>query len=81
MKEVRITNKRPALFFAEVTASSALLVFLLIWALSKPHRAIEYMVAGSLITTIFLLAGFVYLVLRQQPGSRRRTAPESARSS
>jgi ABC-type Co2+ transport system permease subunit len=78
---VRIKGKRPVLFFGTLTASSAFLVVLLIWALSKPHRAIEYMVAGTFITAVGLLAAFVYLVLRQQSASKRRTAPENVRSS
>ena len=78
---MRFPSKRPALFFAKVTVSSALLAFLLFWGFSKPHRPIEYMVAGSLITTIGLIAAFVYLALRQQSGFKRRTAPGNARSS
>jgi uncharacterized membrane protein AbrB (regulator of aidB expression) len=35
---------------------------LLVWTLSKPHTPLAYMVAGTLATTICLVATFVRLV-------------------
>jgi hypothetical protein len=40
---------------------TAVLAALYIWAFSRPHSPLEYMVAGTLITTMALGAAFVLL--------------------
>lgn len=55
--------RRRAWFFAFVTLLAAAL---LLWMLSKPHSPLEYMVAGTLVTTVCLLAAFVRLVTQRR---------------
>ena len=43
---------------------SAMLLILCVWAFSKPRSSLEYMVGGTLSTSILLAGAFVYLVRR-----------------
>ena len=43
---------------------AVLLVILCVWAFSKPHTPLEYMVGGTLGTSILLAGAFVQIVRR-----------------
>jgi hypothetical protein len=55
--------RRRAWLYALVTLLGAVL---LVWTLSRPHTPLEYMVAGTLATTICLLGVFVRLVTQRR---------------
>ena len=55
--------RRRAWLYAFVTLVGAAL---LVWTLSRPHTPLEYMVAGTLATTICLLGVFVRLVTERR---------------
>jgi hypothetical protein len=66
--------KRRAAYYAGVGFLAILSALLSLWAFSKPHTALEYMVGGTLGTTILLAGTFVRLVKMGYLG--RRGAPK-----
>ena len=58
--------KRAILLYGGLLLLSAALAVILLWAFSKPHRPLEYMIAGTLATSVALLAIFVFLVKRSR---------------
>jgi len=55
-------NRRTIAVSAVVVCVAAAL---LVWAFARPHRALEYMVAGTLATSVGLLAVFFVIVKRR----------------
>jgi hypothetical protein len=60
--ELALITSRAWLYAVAALAGAALLA----WTLSKPHSPLEYMVAGTLATTLCLLGAFVRLVTRRR---------------
>jgi len=58
--------KRPILLYGVLLVLSAAVAVLLLWGISKLHSPLEYMVAGTLATTVTLVAIFVFLVTRRR---------------
>jgi hypothetical protein len=63
--------KRRTLWIAGVVCLAGVLVLLLRWAFSRPHSHLEYMVAGTLATSILLAGAFVQIVQRGYLGRRQ----------
>jgi hypothetical protein len=57
--------RNPALRYAALVVLFAILAVLLLWAFSGAHDALEYMVAGTLATTLAIAAVFLALVKRR----------------
>jgi hypothetical protein len=55
----------PALRYAVLVVLFAVLAILLLWAFSGTHDPLEYMVAGTLATTVAIAAAFLVLVKRK----------------
>ncbi len=54
---MRTFAKRAILLYGGLLLLSAALTVMLLWAFSKPHRPLEYMIAGTLATSVALLPG------------------------
>lgn len=54
--------KRRTGFLAGVASLAAVLAILSLWAFSRPHTPLEYLVGGTLATSILLAAAFVQIV-------------------
>jgi hypothetical protein len=62
---VRLTRK-PAALYAGLSLLYAIAAMLVLRAFSRRHSELEYLVAGTLITTIALGAAFFALVSRRK---------------
>jgi nitrate reductase gamma subunit len=71
--------KRRAWLFAGVALLLIALAAFALWAISIPHRPLEYMVAGTLSTAISLLAVFLFLVKRATRPPAERDVVEPRR--
>jgi hypothetical protein len=58
-------SKRRIYFFCAVVAVTAILVLLLRRVLAVAHQPFEYMVAGTCVTAVAILAAFVVIVRRK----------------
>lgn len=63
--------KRRTVLRVGVLGLAGVLLLLLRWAFSRPHTHLEYMVAGTLATSILLAGAFAQLVQRGYLGKRR----------
>ena len=59
---MRFIAPGPVATYTAVTVSFAALAMLLMAAFSRGHSALEYLVAGTLITTVVLVGTFVALI-------------------
>jgi len=66
MKSMKTFAKRPILLYGALLLLSAAVAILSLWAFSNLHTPLEYMVAGTLATTVALLAIFVLVVARRR---------------
>jgi hypothetical protein len=65
--------KRRAGFLLAAATSATVLAVLTLWAFSGTHSPLQYLVAGTLATSILLAAAFVQIVKRGYlSGPRRR---------
>jgi hypothetical protein len=74
MESVTPEQKRRGAFLACATLMPAATAALAIWALTMPHRPLEYMVAGTLATAISLGSIF-WALLRANARAARKTGP------
>jgi hypothetical protein len=58
-------EKYPVLAFAIVVALSAVLAAVSLWVFSKAQRPFDYMVAGTMFTSLSLVGVFVVLMKRR----------------
>ena len=72
--------KRRIAYYAGMGSLAALAVLLSVWAFSRPHSPLEYMVGGTLGTSVFLAGAFVRIVRKGYLGRSRRTEMNSGRS-
>jgi hypothetical protein len=63
---MRCITPGPVATYTVAMVSSAGLAILLLAAFSREHSALEYLVAGTLITTVALVGTFVVLVRRRK---------------
>jgi hypothetical protein len=61
---LRVANKQ-ALRYTALAVLFAVLAMLVLWAASGTHNPLEYMVAGTLATTVAITAVFLALVKRR----------------
>jgi hypothetical protein len=64
--------KRRARFLVAVATAAAVLAILSVWAFSGPHSPLQYLVGGTLATSILLAAAFVQIVKKGYLGRPRR---------
>jgi hypothetical protein len=64
--------KRRARFLVAVATATAVLAILTLWAFSGSHSPLQYLVGGTLATSILLAAAFVQIVKRGYLGRPRR---------
>jgi hypothetical protein len=57
--------RRRILLYGGIVVCSAATVALIAWAFSRPHRPLEYMVAGTFSTALVLLGTFFVIVKRR----------------
>jgi hypothetical protein len=75
--------KHRTILFVAGFSLSAILVLLVFWASSSRHTPLQYLVAGTLATSILLAAAFVQVVRRGYLGRPRseQTSPGKSRTS
>jgi hypothetical protein len=64
--------KQRAGFLVALATSAAVLAILTLWAFSGTHSRLQYLVAGTLATSILLAAVFLQIVKRGYLGRPRR---------
>jgi hypothetical protein len=62
---VSLPRPRKPLFFGGLFLCSVALALIFTWAFSRPHRPLEYMIAGTLLTSLVLLGVFLAIVKRR----------------
>jgi quinol-cytochrome oxidoreductase complex cytochrome b subunit len=62
---VTLARARRPIFFSGLLLCMVALTLMLVWAFSRPHRPLEYMVAGTLSTALVLLGVFLVIVKRR----------------
>ena len=72
--------RRRTAALAGVASLAALSAILSLWAFSKPHTPLEYMVGGTLGTSILLLGAFVQILKRGYLGRARPTETNTGKS-
>ncbi|HTS30883.1 MAG TPA: hypothetical protein VMH81_33655 [Bryobacteraceae bacterium] len=69
------------MFLGRVASMAIILLILFLWASSKPHTPLEYMVAGTLAISIVLTAAFVQILRRGYLSQVRRLDADSPKVS
>lgn len=66
-------KKRQTELVVAAASLAVLLLLLAFWAFSRPHSPLQYMVGGTLATSILLAGAFLQILKRGYLGRRRRT--------